>query len=108
MRFLEDKVFCPYCSRELQLDNQELFCRKGHCHFSRYLTSIFLNSIKSNGIGLDRTKKDAEENGHFFCIRCGTRMTKTDKMVEKCPECGFEIDKHTYYQLIELNPHKQL
>jgi DNA-directed RNA polymerase subunit RPC12/RpoP len=107
MHFFKYKVFCPYCCSKLQFDNQELLCKKGHCYFSRNLTSLFLDSIKSNDISLDKTKKDSEENGYFFCIRCGTRMTKIDKMVEKCPKCGFEIDKHTYYQLVELTPHKR-
>lgn len=98
-------MYCPYCKGELKLVNEELYCEKGKCYFSKHVSDIFKSSR------VEQVKKittEANKNGRFFCVNCGKPLKIIDTMKEICESCGFEIDKALYYQIIEVNPHEKV
>ncbi|KQX51380.1 MULTISPECIES: hypothetical protein [unclassified Paenibacillus] len=100
-------MYCPYCKEELKVNNEELYCKAGESYFSKHMEKVFNVAIdNSKEVEVRIPKVENSEAGRFFCVNCGSKMMKIESMHEVCTCCGFEINKRTFYEIIELNPHR--
>ncbi len=97
-------MYCPYCKAELLKNNGELYCKVGTSSFSKHIEMVFEDKITNLKKEKALVPKD-ENEGHFFCVNCGSKMIKIESMHEVCKDCGFAINKSMYYEIIEKNPH---
>ncbi|MDD9266191.1 hypothetical protein ACFPES_04000 [Paenibacillus sp. GCM10023248] len=99
-------MYCPYCKEELKVKNEELYCKAGDSYFSKHIEKVFNGAIdNSKEVKVRIPEVENSEAGRFFCVNCGSEMMKIESMHEVCTCCGFEIDKRTFYEIIERNPH---
>lgn len=102
-------MYCPYCKDELEIKNEELFCKTTGCYFSKHIEKVFKEKIEDSRRNQEiQTDCVNNEEGHFYCVNCGNKMKRSGLWQEVCINCGFEINKSMYHEIIELNPHQSL
>ncbi|NQX61106.1 hypothetical protein [Paenibacillus qinlingensis] len=100
-------MYCPYCKEELRINEGELYCNAGDSYFSKHMEKVFNEAIDNcKDVKVRIPKVENSETGKFFCVNCGSKMMKIKSMHEVCTCCGFEINKRTFYEIIERNPHR--
>jgi predicted amidophosphoribosyltransferase len=99
-------MYCPYCKEELKVINEEFYCKAGNSYFSKHMVNVFNVAIdNSKEVKVRIPKVENSETGRFFCVNCGSKMMKIESMHEVCTCCGFEINKRSFYEIVETNPH---
>lgn len=90
----------------MQVKNGELYCSSWNCYFLINISNHFAKELC--GLSGKQLKNifEVDRDSRFYCVNCGQKMKKLEEMHEVCMNCGFEIEKPTYYRIIEFNPHK--
>jgi ribosomal protein L37AE/L43A len=87
----------------MELKNGEFYCLSGNS-FSKAMSDYFSSNNRSLGTEL-LNSFDSNDDVRFCCVCCGKRMKRIGEMHEICSSCGFELDKKSYFRLVEMNPH---
>jgi ribosomal protein L37AE/L43A len=99
-------IFCPFCTNQLVRQNDNLYCEKGDCGFSKVVQNLMEEALSK--VDLSKPIDPILEKFNYYCPNCRGKLEVVDEDKSfLCNNCSLKIRSGFGHMLREYHYHKK-